>query len=437
MTIFYVDDTASGANNGTSKTDAWTSFASATGIAAGDDLWVAHTHNESVSVDTTHDFSNATAANPIKILSRNFSGDALTKGATLTASNNNLNLFGSVYCNGMIIEGADDASFGGESNSAVFEDCTLKVKGNTGGGQLLSFGLGNGEQTEQSVTLIDTILDSDNVAVQVRANHCRLQITGGSLGSNVTAAFRSGEGSNIELLGFNMSVLTGVVLALNATDWIILKLAGCLIGTGASILSGTIDNQASYVKSHHVRIGTDADPTHEFEEFSFQGSVKSETGVYVTTDGATDEERSTPYSHAMVALANKTQEIISPLHGPWMEIFLDGDGSTAKTLTILAKRPTGEAAAYQNDELWLEGMFQNSVTTNALLERLTTRINLDDTPADVTNSGVSWTGSTGKGHSLALTSTPDKPGPALVRVCFAPGTGSDATLYYDPRIVVT
>ena len=142
MTIIYVDDTASGANDGTSKTDAYTSLASADGAgsSAGDEVWIAHTHNESVSVDTTYGFSGGTVADPIKVQSRNFTGDALTKGATLTSTNNDVNITGDCYLHGLIVEGSDDSNHA-ENNGyyKVWENCTIKVDGGTGGTQKLKF----------------------------------------------------------------------------------------------------------------------------------------------------------------------------------------------------------------------------------------------------------------------------------------------------------
>ena len=78
MTIKYVDDTATGANDGSSETDAWTSFLSSdgAGTSAGDIIRVAHTHDEIISGSSNPDWSGGTNANPIRIISVDFSDDS-------------------------------------------------------------------------------------------------------------------------------------------------------------------------------------------------------------------------------------------------------------------------------------------------------------------------------------------------------------------------
>jgi len=88
----YVNSAATGSNNGTSKTDAYTSIASATGAAAGDVVWISHTHSEALSASTNLAFNNATYAAPIRIVSVNFGTDAYQAGATLSTSSGLLRL---------------------------------------------------------------------------------------------------------------------------------------------------------------------------------------------------------------------------------------------------------------------------------------------------------------------------------------------------------
>ncbi len=75
MTDWFVDSGASGANNGTSKTDAYTGFVAllAGAFAAGDRGFVSHTHADGLVADTTLNFPGTRIA-PNEFHSVDFAG---------------------------------------------------------------------------------------------------------------------------------------------------------------------------------------------------------------------------------------------------------------------------------------------------------------------------------------------------------------------------
>jgi hypothetical protein len=86
MATRYVDSAAAGANNGTSKTDAFTTFAAAiAAMSAGDTILVNSTHVEPTnsSGSTVTLAIPGTAAARSKLVSVNFSNDVPTQGAAL------------------------------------------------------------------------------------------------------------------------------------------------------------------------------------------------------------------------------------------------------------------------------------------------------------------------------------------------------------------
>jgi hypothetical protein len=69
MATHYVDSNATGLNDGTSWTNAWTSIASSTGVAAGDLILVAYNHSEDNGAELSLSFSNATRSSPVAVIS--------------------------------------------------------------------------------------------------------------------------------------------------------------------------------------------------------------------------------------------------------------------------------------------------------------------------------------------------------------------------------
>ena len=66
MATYYVDSNATGLNDGSSWTDAWTSIASITAVAAGDTVLVSSAHSETTSVNV---IPPSSVVAPVKIIS--------------------------------------------------------------------------------------------------------------------------------------------------------------------------------------------------------------------------------------------------------------------------------------------------------------------------------------------------------------------------------
>src|SRR5210317_30060 len=81
MATYYVDSNATGLNDGSSWTDAWTSIASATSVAAGDDVLVADNHYQGMY--PLPQFANGDPNNPIRLISSNKTSGSYSAGATL------------------------------------------------------------------------------------------------------------------------------------------------------------------------------------------------------------------------------------------------------------------------------------------------------------------------------------------------------------------
>src|SRR5262245_7581706 len=121
MASYYVRSGASGANNGTSWTNAYTVLGTAmSGKAAGDTFYVSEDHAESVGSSQT--YALGSVANPCRILCVNHSGSVppvsadLRTTATITVTGSfNINLNGIYLVHGItfIASGSGNITFGG------------------------------------------------------------------------------------------------------------------------------------------------------------------------------------------------------------------------------------------------------------------------------------------------------------------------------------
>src|SRR5665213_97988 len=146
MAIVYINSAASGSNNGTSKTNAFTSLAAAIagGLAAGDVVYVAHTSDDLTAGATVTWNLPGTSALPNKLISVDFGGSTppvaadVTVGAKLRNTGTFNLIFGSGYATfiGFSITAGDGSGtalifIGGSNSKFKFKKCAFKL-GSTG-----------------------------------------------------------------------------------------------------------------------------------------------------------------------------------------------------------------------------------------------------------------------------------------------------------------
>lgn len=170
MTVYYVDDTATGANNGTSWTNAWTTITSVPDTTtAADEIRVRNTHTEgatSLLFDSTWAGSGNEDGGPL-VISMNTS-DVYTTGATIDVTGDNLRwiqsgrYFGITFQsnvgmqNSKVVDeyhyfkdctfkltAADDFHTLNNGGMSIYEDCTWEYNG-TGGDNLGGWDIGTG-----------------------------------------------------------------------------------------------------------------------------------------------------------------------------------------------------------------------------------------------------------------------------------------------------
>ena len=137
MATYYVDSNATGLNDGSSWTDAWTSLGSSLSVAAGDTVLVASNHSEVSTATTVYYRYNSTISAPIRVISTNKTSGAYERGAFVRCSNgSNANVH---YSNARFygLDSEHDKIMHAASTDGVLymSDCTFtQINSNSNGG---------------------------------------------------------------------------------------------------------------------------------------------------------------------------------------------------------------------------------------------------------------------------------------------------------------
>jgi hypothetical protein len=168
------------------------------------------------------------------------------------------------------------------------------------------------------------------------------------------------------------------------------------------------------------------------------GVISSNTGVYLTTGGATVADAggtATAVSQMMVASANANQ--YWPLCTEYINVYIPSTGS--KTFSIKLATTDG---VLKDIEAWLEVEFmgdaahcRTSVAITAPAVGSTNTVNVLSAGSNLTDTAEAWTGITSEyTHTLSKTVTVNQIGWARARVCLAKPS---ITIYVNPAVAVS
>lgn len=359
MANVYVDDTATGANSGLNKTDAYTSLTSADGGAsgAGDKIVVAHTHNETDGTGSiTLAFSGGTLANPIKIISTDFADDSFRPGAiyNLNGSAADLRITGNIFVSGVTLtttDPADDVNFGVTNNVQKYEDCVITSRDGIG----IAAPEGIIEFVNCAVTSTSFLV---SFAISV-SNEASFKATNTSFVHSVAPTlFGVGDNSHILLEACDLSVDTDEVVGGFDQGQIDVVIRRCKMLASFSAIFGSIIHPLTRVLLEGCTDGTITVPELGLTELStFYGTVKSTLAVY-RTGGANDGENVNAYSWEMATNANALEQF-GALETPPMPRWVDPDttpsGATTQgifTSTRMAIQGTPVALTTDASSTW-------------------------------------------------------------------------------------
>jgi len=436
MATWFVNSNATGTNAGTSWLNAWTSIASATGVAAGDIAKVEYRHSES-GLSAAVNFANGTLTNPVQIVSCDKdNSDAARVGASIAfGTTSAIGFFGSLYCYGVTLGQTASLLRLAPPNSGIqiYDTCVLAPTGSTG----LQFG--DGSNSRWSIQLLNTTIDLSGTSSS--AALVSISGTTNSIFSWVGGSYicRSPQ-TNLfgSLTGVAVGRIAGVIFSGTVTSLISgsatqssnnLTFTGCIPPTYTNIFTTSPTSYCARINLDGFQSGTLTaallPPTLEVD---VTGTIAADLTRY-RAGGANDGSNANSYSWAFTTnstAAQFTTPITSPPISRWV---------TAGSHTVTVYIASG--ATQHNDDVWLEVMSPSeAVSATGQARYQSTRRAPLATPAALTTDGVStWTG-TGVGtlQKISVTINPTVAGVVTVRVNVADPSSS---IYVDPKLDVS
>jgi hypothetical protein len=412
MPDVYYDAQAVGANNGTSKVDAFTTLAAAVAATSGTDkIWASHTSAE-IPGALTLTFNNQ------RIISVDFSGSTppaeadYTPGASLnhtTASDFTFNGGRPVFRGISFGVGDDLRIFSGDH---IMEDGTITL---TGAGDLVAPNAGR-------LTFINMTIHNATASsgIKITTAGAEFIMIGGSVTGNPTVSnlvLTAGLGGVTIFEGVDLTDVTGQLIQFTSSANVTKAVfKGCLLNAGVVLSTNffTLNEAALYGSS-------DTNKPYYIEESMFTGTVQAETTI-IKTDGSRDGV--TPISLKFVSNANALQGY-HPLKNQMPILFwADTIGNNTFEVEVLT-----DGLILTEEDAWLELFHPQAGVQRALATSLVRE------GANLAASVVDWT-TTGLGapnkQKISLTVNVGQKGWIEAYICFA---RPSAIMYADVKIL--
>lgn len=439
MATYRVWSGASGANNGTSWTDAFTTrdAAYAAATAALDVILIHKTHIETFAANKSF-----TALNHIAVLcvdKDNSDAPAEMDGTTGYFSNSSAFSFlgaYSVYERGIWYTHTSSSTgqmikvASGDNVRYAMEDCTLKLS-NASGFSTISFG-NDGAQNNSAVMLknTDLVFGNSNQGLNL---YCRFEMEGGAIAgasaSTLLKAINNGA-TNPVFVGVDLSIQAGTLVYDSASRAVDVYFVDCDMHASSTPLA---TQTAGIAGASTWMLNCSAGGIKRMiGHYNALGQTTVSASIYANDGLMYDDTNRCSWEIISSAAAT----IYSPYVSPMIDVF--DAGSSAITPWIECLRD-GSSTAYQDDEVWPEFIYQSSASS-PISTFVSSRMTFLGTPANITTSskGASdWTGEGGTAWfgklTLPSSITPLKPGSLKARICVgSPST----TIYIDPQIRV-
>ena len=251
-------------------------------------------------------------------------------------------------------------------------------------------------------------------------------------GSNVSGHLVFHDSGFVRISDSDLSSLTGVAAVFDAgnggpSEGII---EHCKMWSGWSLVGSGIMSTEHYKAVQCSSASDHANPIIAYRDEQYYGSVVEETTV-VRNGGVGDG--TTNFSYKLTPNANEPTEGLTPIYSPWMAVRV----TTADTQIEAYVHNTGSDK--DNGEVWLEVRSPNETpaASNATRKCQSTRVGLLATPATLTDDLTTWNASANYSQKIAVAIAPDTDGIAHVRVAYAMRSATPDSLYVHPTPAVT
>lgn len=435
----YVWSGATGAADGTTWADAYTTLAAAAAVdTAGDNIYVAQDHSESTAGTTVFALAG-TMASPTRILCANRAAEPPTAqantGVIASTSTSTLAFTAACYVlDGLVFDianstGTPGFNGGGAANiTALIRNTEIRLVGTNIGGRL------------DLATAAGARITYENVGVRFAnagqamrsANGVQFFWNGGSLlsgGTSPTTLIIPSGPANLYIRGLDLSNASAGINLITAGNSVRSVWQNCRLPASWSgaFVTGTIGN---YTERYEFYNCDSADTNYRIYVRDYSGTLDQETTI-VRTGGASDG--TTPLSWRIVTTAN-AKETPVPFVTPPISVWNETVGSSVTaTVEIIHDSVTDLTDA----EVWVEVEYLG--TSGFPLSSTITdqRSDILGSAANQATSAASWatTGMTNPNEQkLSVTFTPQEKGFITARVFVGKAS---YTLYVDPEITVT
>lgn len=353
--------------------------------------------------------------------------------ATVTGASDILFDTTSCYIYGVKFVSNDNLTFNTAEEGQLLEECWLNVTGSTDQLQLTGIS-GTAVFSRYINCRIDTVsgglIGASGPMTIIGGRIEKSSGTGGILGFTTSEI---GAFWDIQGVDFSNSTDPNIFTISKANGFAILR--NCRFPASHSLTTGTSVGKWR-IEAYGCGETASGISTSEqsFKTASHEGTVDVET-TKVRTGGA-DDGAAGGFSHDFSTIAGNTTEGYNSLYGPWMKIWVEGDG-TSKTLTVYFTSDSGNTRAtdWDDDEVWLEALYPDDAG-GSKYDYQTLQMTLLGTASAVTDdTGSTWAAGTQNDQKLQATIAPDYEGMVYCRVHFAPGANAE-TIYVDPEIEI-
>ncbi len=436
MTERFLDTNASGANDGTSWTDASESMDDliAIPIVAGDIVYVASDSADTNAGGKTWAILGTEVA-PITFISSESgtSSPVVYEKATVSQfqSDSTINIQGSFRMFGIQLE-ADEIIYSVNDNVYDMEDCVQNLTKNGDG--LIA---GNTDNMH--------IIHWKNVDVNftnaTSSASAKFRLVGTFYWEGGTVSVTSANSPTFlfdvlaraalhYLSGVNFNDFTGDFYDASDAVNIQASLSHCDVNSSSALAVGSIDGPWS----KYLRTGADdsgGNLIHQLEYVDYYGSIDHDVANFLNASSGI-----APISWKMVATSNIDAQIKRALVSPWIPAW--NTETTSKTFTIQCMWDNGGSGNINDDEIWMELEYLDASGN-------TKSVFIDDYRATILTAGAAqstadgdpgWTETISNQTFFKLhvpSITPGRIGPIRARVHLAKAT----TVYVDPLITVS
>jgi len=434
MANLFVDN----AGSNTSPYDTWakaaTTLLTATAAAAaGDSIYVAETHSEAPTVDTTY-----TLADGVRIICVNNDGGgssigALATTASISSATSGVDFFlagGPAYLYGLTIASTHDVTCvirlaGNDTDQIEAEQCQFKITGNSVNSRIQVGANANSARSLLMTKNCSFTWGSTSQGFETRGawrSYGDDFVAGATVPATLFKTVTANE-LDLQIHGGDLSDISGTIFGATPDVQLYAQLWGCKINASVTVV--TTGQALGEVYLFDCASG---DTHYALAHYSHEGSTVAATAIYPT--GGAKYDGTNPVSWTISGNANTSKA--APYRSPWID---DYNATLSSMTPYLEAVRDGSATKYNDDEVWSEWMAKTTAgSTRATLFSERTIAGTANALASSSLGAGDWTGESGTAAFMKLQPdaafTPAEIGHIRARV----GISGNHTIIVDPLI---